>query len=252
MQILTLSICLVAGVLLQDPVRPDAGGSGRGQVDSLGDPLPEGATARIGSLRFWSVKPASSIAFSPDGKTVTAVASGYSGDLRIWDAASGRVVRTLRRPQRRDPDTGGMHWVAFSPDGKTLAVAGTEGTIDLWDVPSWRITRTLAGHEGVVRRVVFAPDGKGLATGGDDGTVRLWDLMSGAIRRLPVPVPEKSVRCLAFSPDGRTLASGSNEPVIRLWDTASGKEVRRISHQNQKIITDVAFTRDGRNIAGAG
>jgi WD40 repeat protein len=64
--------------------------------------------------------------------------------------------------------------VTFSPDGKTLATSGEDGTARLWDLSGKELAQ-LKGHQGSVRSVSFSPDGKTLATSGSDGTARLWD-----------------------------------------------------------------------------
>ena len=66
--------------------------------------------------------------------------------------------------------------VAFSPDGKTLAMASREGTVHLWDVATGKLLETLKGHSSAVDAVVFSPDGRTLASGGSDQTVRLWNV----------------------------------------------------------------------------
>ena len=66
--------------------------------------------------------------------------------------------------------------VAFSPDGKTLAMASREGNVQLWDVATGKLLETLKGHSSAVMAVVFSPDGRTLASGSSDQTVRLWNV----------------------------------------------------------------------------
>jgi WD40 repeat protein len=70
-----------------------------------------------------------------------------------------------------------INGVAFSPDGKTLASAGRDANIQIWDVATGKNIATLEGHTKAVWRVAFSPDGKTLASiGGLDRTLRVWDL----------------------------------------------------------------------------
>jgi WD40 repeat protein len=117
--------------------------------------------------------------------------------------------------------------IAFSPDGKLLASAGSEEggrdhTVRLWAVATGEERRRLEGHQSGVDCLAFAPDGNLLASGGRDRTLRLWDVVTGReVRRLTVP--KGGAQCLAFSPDGKTLASVSmNDTAVHLWDVATG------------------------------
>ena len=150
----------------------------------------------------------SSVAFSPDGKTL---ASG-SGDntIKLWDVATGRSIATL---------TGHSAWVvsvAFSPDGKTLASGSVDKTIKLWDVATRRSIATLTGHSDLVLSVAFSPDGKTLASGSWDNTIKLWDVATGA-SIATLTGHSRGVNSVAFSPDGKTLASGSDDKTIKIW-----------------------------------
>jgi RNA polymerase sigma factor (sigma-70 family) len=169
-----------------------------------------------------------SVAFSPDGKTlaagvhILACNDPWEGSLRLWDVASGRERAYLR------DNSGSVHAVAFSPDGKTLTAAQGEravGTprrrpnqVKLWDVASGRVRARLKGS-AIVNAVRFSRDGKILAIAGHvysadprqapTGEVRMWDAATG--RPLGVPLTcRHSCTSMAFGPGGKILAVGGS------------------------------------------
>jgi WD40 repeat protein len=143
--------------------------------------------------------------------------------------------------------------VALTADGKLLARAGTDKTVDLWDVASGKKLHTLKGHTVPILKVAFSPDGKTLAsiTGSwlpNDvlGEVKLWDVATGKERVSLQGHPERG-SCLAFSPDGKTLASAAGN--VKLWDVETGKEKLEI----RVGASSLAFSPDGKTLAtGAG
>src|SRR5207237_992746 len=106
---------------------------------------------------------AMSVTFSPDGKSLAAGYGAYSGDqvgrAKVWDVASGKEIKAFPGPQ------GGVNKVAFHPDGKRLALAGS-GLVEVWDLENVRKLHELKGHKKWVYCVAYSPDGKWLATGG--------------------------------------------------------------------------------------
>jgi len=117
-------------------------------------------------------------AFSPDGKilagaygpgigVINRFISGENYPVQLWGARSGKLYRTLPK----------KYWataLAFSPEGRILAVGCYSGEIALWDWKKHKITRIISGHGQEVTAVAFSPDGSILASGGQDGIVKHW------------------------------------------------------------------------------
>jgi WD40 repeat protein len=135
--------------------------------------------------------------------------------------------------------------VAFSNDGKTLAFAGTDKTISLYDLTTGKLGPVLAGHSDVVWSVAFSPDDKMLASGSSDRTVRLWDVARHKNIASWV-ADEKQVRCLQFSRDGKILASAGADNSVKLWDVPSGRKAASYEGTGR-----VALSPDGKIFASA-
>ena len=159
-----------------------------------------------------------------------------------------------------------VYSVAYSPDGKTLASGGDDGTIKLWDTTRGRFIATFtiprAGgnpHEQIlVRSVTISPDGKTVASGyvgnSSFGMISLWDVASGKNTATfnghaePWSAGITGFYSIAFAPDGKTLASGNEDPLIRLWDVANGKITATLKGHTASVYS-VAFSPDGKTLA---
>jgi WD40 repeat protein len=225
------------GLLAGDKISPTPRPEPQAHTDLLGDPLPPGAIARLGTVRFRHEGALFAIAFAPGGTTL---ATG-GVQLLLWDLQSGKTIRSF---------PGHTSWIsalAFGRDGTTLVSASADTTLRLWDVATGKQLRKFVGHREWVTALALSADGHTLVSGSNDRTVRVWDVATGQERRR-LQGHADWVYCVALSPDGRTVASGSDDKTIRLWDIATGKQLRRLEGHLEGVQA-VAFAPDGKTLA---
>jgi WD40 repeat protein len=181
------------------------------------------------------------VARSPDGRSI-ALGSG-SGRLELWDAGSGKLVRTLR-------DSGPyFSQLRYSPDGKFLAVGQSDFTAVLWDVGKGTEVRRLQlppseGRPGSwFDGLAFSPDGRFLATSADPDRTRLWEVASG---KEVWQAPQHGAA--GFAPDGKTLVTSNWDQPLQFRDVATG-DVRFPSAEKMRLINHLSFSPDGSLLA---
>ncbi len=163
-----------------------------------------------------------------------------TADITKWGLPEGAVARLGK---------GSISDIAYSPDGKLLAVGSGIG-IWLYDAHSGQELNLIVGHTGWVYSVVFSPNGETIASGSFDETIRLWDVQTGVEKQRLIGHTD-GVFSVAFSPDGETLASGSFDETVRLWDVQTGVEKQRlIGHRGW--VYSVVFSPDGQTLASGG
>jgi mono/diheme cytochrome c family protein len=143
--------------------------------------------------------------------------------------------------------------LAFSPDGKTLAVSGYREIL-LHKVEGDGITARLVGLSERLNGIAFSPDGKTLiAAGGTParfGEIQVWDVATAKLKHSSI-VTSDTLFGLSLSPDGKELAIGAADNSVRVIETASGKELQKIgSHENWVLGT--VFGVNGKRVVSVG
>ncbi len=181
------------------------------------------------------------------------VTGGQARALDFWDVATGEVIRTL--PALREE----ILSVAYSPDGKTLAVASGNSTtgsggVRLYDAATMKLRLELPGIETIVWSLAYSPDGKVLAISDKSRKVHLLNAATGENERsLAVSL---HVRVVAFTPDGKALAAAGTlqdsrtDGTAMLWDLAEARP-RSLLAGHKGLILGMSLSPDGRLLATA-
>jgi WD40 repeat protein len=207
---------------------------------------------QTGQLRHevGTVKLGETMKFSRDGKAL--IVSGHGHWMNVVDVETGKKARSL-------PVAGGVVRLAFSLDGKTLAVASNENrnststsgdeSIQLWDFTNLQSPPVKFPAPGI-HSVTFSPDGKTLAWGCHQQTLCFMDRATGKDVQ-PAASHRGAIMALAYLPDGKRVASASEDGTIRLWDSETG-EALRVLGGHAGLVSGIALFPNGKLLASCG
>ena len=223
---------------------------------------PDGKTLASGSLdqsvKFWDVATGWLRETIVPGETATSAgtdtATGTVGPpagsrpdpgFDLWARAPGD---SAPRPEVALPhgEKVEARSAAYSPDGKTLVTAGSNGVLIRWEVEKLPAGARLLTSFSPANAIAFSPDGRMFATANLDHTVGLSSAEGGQLALLRGH--DSGVRSVAFSPDGKRLASGSGDKTVKLWEVATKKLLSTTPAQSEPVNA-VAFSPDGKLLA---
>ncbi|AVH65285.1 WD40 repeat domain-containing protein [Nostoc sp. 'Peltigera membranacea cyanobiont' N6] len=188
-----------------------------------------------------------SLAISQDGKTLVSRGGTYDGDhkIKVWDLQSGERKQTLEESTYR------VFSLIISPDGKTLACGSENNGINVWDLQTEQITRTMSGHSHyLVQALAISSDGKTLVSGANDATIKVWNFETGKLIHT-FKKHSNGAESVAISPDGQTIVSGSKDKTIKVWNLQT-KQLQFTLEGHSGWVYCVAISPDGNTLVSCG
>lgn len=199
--------------------------------------LPDGATARLGKGRIYSMR------YTEDG---TRLALATSMGVWLYDTINFTDIYLLKKHRRY------AHLMAFSPDGKILATADRSGEINFWDTDTGKHELELRNHNGVTR-IIFGNDRNTFITLGGDGTLRIWDINTWEEQHVFEELINYSAQRIfstAVSPNSFSVVAGDETGIVSIYDPISDTKTHELKGL-EGIVSPVAFSSDDNYVVAS-
>ncbi|MCH9655280.1 MAG: hypothetical protein K0U86_24315 [Planctomycetes bacterium] len=185
--------------------------------------------------------------FSPDGKLL-AVGGGdpsRSGEILLWDVATGKVVRKFDSPHS---DT--VLGIRFSPTGKSLLSGAADKFVKIFDVATGKFVKSFEGHTHHVLDVSWKADESTIVSSGADNVIKVWNIETGEQKRT-IKGYSKQVTSISFIGLGANIVSGGGDKTVRMHLTTNGSNFRNLAGSTDYVYS-VAGSRDEATVIAGG
>ena len=183
--------------------------------------------------------PVYGLTFNPQGTVLISSGSHNDPRMKFWAMGTGKKIDDLRAHAMA------VLAVAVSPDGRTIASAGLNAAVNLWNGFNREYLSTFLLHSNSVLSLAITPDSQTLVSGGLDG-IKVWNLKFRRPAYTLAGVGNPSY-ALAMHPNGYIIASGNHEGTVQLWNLKTGTFVSQF-YPHEETISGLAFTPDGQKI----
>jgi WD40 repeat protein len=219
--------------------------------------------------------------------------SDEKGEIDIWQLPSGEIINTLKgfAKLRQKNKSCNVFCLEFEPtSSNVLAVGGWNSNIQLWDVNTGKLIKTINTGRDQVADLKFSPDGKFLVPICYENEIEIWSKETTKANTLKdnaeciitsayhpdgkilatgdidcsikvwdiesqclirrIKGHSEGITSLCFSPDGQWLVSGSNDSEIKIWDITTGSEIKKLKGHSE-TITHLEISKDGKHLASS-
>ena len=168
------------------------------------------------------------------GAEIVATGGIFDGTVKVWNAADGSILATLRGGSSNS-------YITCDVTNHLVAGGGNDKTCRVWDISTQRMVHQLVGHKNIITCVRFLVDGKGVVTASKDRQIKVWDISKQTYRQKSNIVLDSTANSLDVAKDSYTMVTGHTNGSLRFWDIRTGEKNAEIKSVHKAAITSVQF-----------